>query len=96
MAIYLDNAATTKPCQAAIGAINHCLTENYGNPSSLHHAGLQAQLAIDGVRRTLASILACEPGCIYFTSGATESNNLAVRGVAGAYGKHKPRVITTT
>ncbi|MCI5815991.1 cysteine desulfurase family protein [Ruminococcus sp.] len=96
MAIYLDNAATTRPCQAAIDAIHQCLTETYGNPSSLHHAGLQAQLVIDGVRRTLASVLACEPGCIHFTSGATESNNLAVRGVAAAYGKHKPRVITTT
>lgn len=96
MAIYLDHAATTKPCEEAIAAIDTCLRETYGNPSSLHRAGLQAQLVVDGVRKTIGGVLACEPQGILFTSGATESNNLAVLGAAGAYGKHAPRVITTT
>ncbi len=96
MAIYLDNAATTKPCEEAIRAIIEGLQETYGNPSSLHRAGLQAQIAIDGVRRIIGGVLACEPTGILFTSGATESNNLAVFGAAHAYGKHKRRVITPT
>ena len=48
MEIYLDNAATTKPCREAVNAVAECLTENYGNPSSLHKKGLEAQLAVDG------------------------------------------------
>lgn len=96
MSIYLDNAATTKPCREAIKAINDCLTENYGNPSSLHRAGLQAQLTVDNVRKIIAKSIAADPACIYFTSGATESNNLAILGTAGVYGKRKPKIITTS
>ena len=96
MNVYLDNAATTKPCKEAIEAINFSLTENYGNPSSLHSFGLKAQLAVDEARKILASALSCDAQNIYFTSGATESNNMALRGIAGAYGKRKPKIITTT
>lgn len=96
MNVYLDNAATTKPCKEAIEAINFSLTENYGNPSSLHSFGLKAQLAVDEARKIIASALSCDAQNIYFTSGATESNNMALRGIAGAYGKRKPKIITTT
>lgn len=96
MAVYLDNAATTKPCPEAIAAICSALTENYGNPSSLHKMGLNAQLAADAARKSIADALGCEPGCIYFTSGATESNNLALRGAAAAYGKRKKRIIVSS
>lgn len=78
MSIYLDNAATTKPCREAVKAVTDCMTENYGNPSSLHTKGLNAQLAVDNVRKIIARAIAADPACIYFTSGATESNNLAV------------------
>ena len=53
MVIYLDNAATTKPCDAAIKALNECLTENFGNPSSLHTLGLNAQKTVEKSRRSI-------------------------------------------
>lgn len=96
MAVYLDNAATTKPCREAVEAINNALTENYGNPSSLHKMGLNAQLVTDGARKKIADALGCDAGCIYFTSGATESNNLAIRGAAAAYGRRKKRIVVSS
>lgn len=95
MAIYLDNAATTKPSEAAIAAMVHCMREVYGNPSSLHRMGLDAQLLMDDARKTIATALGCESGCILFTSGATESSNLALRGAAAAYGKRRPHIVTS-
>ena len=96
MAIYLDNAATTRPCEACIRAVNAAMTEQYGNPSSLHSFGLQAQLLVDTARKQIAAALKCPPETLTFTSGATEASHLAIRGVAGTYGKRKRRVITTT
>ncbi len=95
MAIYLDNAATTKPSQAVIDAVTYCMTEVYGNPSSLHRVGLNAQLLMDDARKTIGSALGCEPGCILFTSGATESSNLAIRGTASVYGKRRPHIVVS-
>lgn len=94
MTIYLDNAATTKPCEEAVQSINTALTGLYGNPSSLHSMGLAAQLAVDEARKNIALALGCQQDCLYFTSGATESNNIAVRGTAAAYGKRKPKIVT--
>lgn len=91
--VYLDNAATTKPCPEAVSAAMDAMTENFGNPSSLHRAGLNAQLAVDRARKIIASSVGADVGEIYFTSGATESNNLALRGAIGAYGKRKNRII---
>lgn len=96
MEIYLDNAATTKPCQEAVSAAMECMTENYGNPSSLHKKGLQAQLAVDDARKAIAKAISADSSCIYFTSGATESNNIAVVGSAEIYGKRKPKIVTTS
>lgn len=96
MAVYLDNAATTKPCREAVEAIYGAITENYGNPSSLHKMGLNAQLAVDAARKIIADALGCGSECIYFTSGATESNNLALRGAAAAYGKRKRRIVVSS
>ncbi len=95
MEIYLDHAATTKPAAPVVGAIAHCLSEVYGNPSSLHKKGLEAQLLMDDARKTVADALGCEPGCILFTSGATESSNLALRGAAAAYGKRRMHIVTS-
>ena len=93
MSIYLDNAATTKPCDEAVRAAVTAMTDNFGNPSSLHRAGLDAQLAMDGARKIIADSIGAEENCIYFTSGATESNNLALRGASAAYGRKAKRIV---
>lgn len=93
MPIYLDNAATTRPCAEAVEAAVEAMTVNYGNPSSLHKAGLEAQLLVDKARRIIAGSIGADPSCVYFTSGATESNNLALRGAAGAYGRRKKKIV---
>ena len=95
MAIYLDHAATTKPCEQAIGAVTSCLREHYGNPSSLHRMGLDAQLEMDAARKAVASAIGAQPEHILFTSGATESSNLALRGAAAAYGRHRRHIVTS-
>lgn len=96
MEIYLDNAATTKPCGEAVKAACGCMTENYGNPSSLHSKGLDAELAVNEARKIIAKEIGCTPESFYFTSGATESNNTALFGAASAYGKRRPKIVTTT
>ena len=93
MSVYLDNAATTKPCDEAVKAAAAAMTEHFGNPSSLHRAGLDAQLAVDGARKIIADCIGADPNCLYFTSGATESNNLALRGVSAAYGRKAKRIV---
>lgn len=93
--IYLDNAATTKPCPEAVKAAVDAMTVNFGNPSSLHRAGLDAQLTVDGSRRVIADTLGADSSCVYFTSGATESNNLALRGACAAYGRRKKRIVAS-
>lgn len=93
MAIYLDNAATTKPCSAAVETAVEMMRENFGNPSSLHRAGLDAQIAVDKARKIIASSLGTDSSEIYFTSGATESNNLALRGASAAYGRKRRRIV---
>lgn len=93
MEVYLDNAATTKPCREAVQAAVEAMTENYGNPSSLHRAGLNAQLLMDGARKTIADSIGVDSSCIIFTSGATESNNLALRGASAAYGRKRKKIV---
>ncbi|SEK82095.1 cysteine desulfurase [Ruminococcus sp. YRD2003] len=93
--IYLDNAATTKPCPEAVQAALEAMTDNFGNPSSLHRAGLNAQLAVDRARKSVADSLGALSDNIIFTSGATESNNLALRGISAAYGKRRRRIVAS-
>lgn len=93
---YLDNASTTKPCVEAVDAVVRCLTEDYGNPSSLHAMGLNAQRHMDHARESVAKALGCTKDSIVFTSGATESSNIAVLGTARLYGRRRKRVVTTT
>ncbi len=94
--IYLDNAATTKPAECAIHAAELCLKQDFGNPSSLHRFGLNAQLHIDLARKQIAESLGTEPERIIFTSGATESNNFALRGITSVYGKRNKKKIITS
>ncbi len=82
--VYLDHAATTPLDPAALAAMEPYLTAVFGNPSSMYRLGQEARAAVDAARAQVASVLGCAPGEILFTSGATESNNLALRGVAWA------------
>lgn len=80
--IYLDNSATTRVDPRVVKAMEEVFLTAYGNPSSLHRKGLEAERLMKEARRSIASILRVEPECLIFTSGGTESNNLAIRGVA--------------
>ncbi|MCM1523583.1 MAG: cysteine desulfurase [Ruminococcus sp.] len=93
MAAYLDNAATTKPCEEAVNACLAAMTGNYGNPSSLHKYGLNAETAVDEARKAVAAALVCRPECIFFTSGATEANNTLILGAAENYGRRRKKIV---
>ena len=80
--IYLDHAATTPVDPRVLEAMLPYFTEQFGNPSSIYAAGRQARAAIDQARARIARILHCQPREIVFTSGGTESDNLAIKGVA--------------
>lgn len=95
MAVYLDNSATTKPCREATAAILNALEENYGNPSSLHNIGIEAAKAVIKARQSIADLMSCEKDEIFFTSGGTEANNLAVFGAAYANRRKGNRIVTT-
>lgn len=84
MEIYLDNSATTKPCAEAVDACVNAMTKTYGNPSSLHDVGFAAEKCIKEAKKQIAAALKCDVSEIVFTSGATESNNLALVGAAQA------------
>lgn len=92
--IYLDNAATTKPCEEAIEAAAKCMRSCFGNPSSLHKMGIEAEKIITSAKKTILNRLNKE-GEIFFTSGATESNNLAIFGTAQALKRRGNRIVTT-
>lgn len=82
--VYLDHSATTPTDPRVLDAMMPYFTEMYGNTSSSHHIGRRAERAIEDARETIARILNCKPSEIIFTSGGTESDNLAVRGAAYA------------
>ena len=82
--IYLDNSATTKVCRQAVDKMVEIMTEKYGNPSSLHSKGHEAEKELEETRQIIAYFLSVEKEEIYFTSGGTEGNNTAVFGAVGA------------
>ena len=82
--VYLDNSATTAVCPQAAEAALSMMTENFGNPSSLHTLGIRAEEAVTAARERLADKLGCLPAEITFTSGGTEANNLCILGAAAA------------
>ncbi len=84
--IYLDYNATTPTDPRVAEAMRPYLTGFYGNPSSSHRAGREARAAVDRARALVASCLGCRPDEIVFTSGGSESNNMAIRGVVAARG----------
>ena len=78
--VYLDHAATTPMVPAAIEAMSRHLVE-VGNPSSLHASGRRARRVVEESRETIARMVGCRPGEVVFTSGGTEADNLALKGV---------------
>ena len=92
---YLDNSATTKPERAVADKIYEMLTDNFGNPSSFHKAGLDANDEITKAREIIAKSLFCDKEEIYFTSGGTEANNLAIFGAAEVGKRRGNRIVTT-
>ena len=94
--VYLDNCATTVVCDQSVEKIVNMLSVNYGNPSSLHSKGLQAELEIRNAKDVISNYIGCRNDEIFFTSGGTESNNLAVIGAARANAKTKKKIITTS
>lgn len=94
--IYFDNSATTKCSKAAMEIMCEALSENFGNPSSLHNFGFTAEKYIKNTRAIIASTLKCDVKEIVFTSGGTEGNNMAIRGCAYAYQKRGKHIITTS
>ena len=81
--VYLDHAATTPLDPAVLAAMRPHLTEHFGNPSSPHARGREARVALEEARSGLAECIGAEPSEIIFTSGGTEADNLALRGVLG-------------
>lgn len=77
--LYFDNAATTQMDPQVLEAMLPYLSGNYGNPSSMHAPGRIARIAVEASRKKIASIMGCQPQCIIFTSGGTESANTALR-----------------
>ncbi len=93
--IYFDNSATTKVSRRAATAVLAAIRANYGNPSSLHRRGLEAEKLLTQSREKLATALSAKREEILFTSGGTESDNLAILGIANAYGKKGGHIIST-
>lgn len=93
--IYFDNAATTNLSNKVFEKVEKMLKYNYANPSSLHKLGFQAEKEILNTKKIIADILNVNIEEIYFTSGGTEANNLAVFGIAQAYKRAGKTIITT-
>ena len=95
MECYLDNSATTAVTPEVAALAARIMTEQFGNPSSLHRRGFWAERALTEARGQVAAVLRCRPEEIVFTSGGTESNNLALLGAARAARRRGNRIVTT-
>ena len=94
--IYFDNSATTPLCAEAEKELICCIEENWGNPSSLHALGLKAEMLLEETRSALSGVLQCRNDEIFFTSGGTQANNIAVIGAAKSRARLGKTVITTS
>ncbi len=94
--VYLDNAATTQPRPEVVEAMLPYLRERYGNPSSIYGLAREARAAVDDARDRVARSLGCDPREVIFTSGGTESDNAAIKGVAFACRERGNHVITSS
>ncbi len=93
--VYLDNSATTKPCETAIEYMNRCLTDNWGNPSSLHTVGISAEELLTEARKAVAKQIGAEQNEIFFTSSGTEANNIAIIGACEKLKRRGKKIVTT-
>ena len=93
--IYFDHSATTQVLPEVLEEMKPYFLEKFGNASSIHSYGREARTAMEGARRSVASLLNADPKEIIFTSGGTESDNLAIKGVAMYKGRMKGHIITS-
>jgi cysteine desulfurase len=93
--VYLDNSATTPIAPEVVEAMMPYLTGKFGNPSSIHFFGQEARAAVDKARHQVAALVNSRPNEVVFTSGGTEANNLAIRGLCEANNKHGRHIITS-
>lgn len=94
--IYLDNSATTKPCEKAINALNYALNEVWGNPSSLYNLGLDAENLINDTRAKTADMINAREDEIFFTGSGTEANNLSIIGAVNSMKRRGNKIVTTS
>lgn len=95
MKVYLDNSATTALDREVLDTMLPYFTDNFGNPSSLHGYGRRALKAVDDARETIAKCIGAKANEIYFTSGGSESDNWALKGIVGATKQKRKHIITT-
>ncbi len=93
--VYFDHNATTPLAPEALEAMMPFLTEEYGNASSIHSVGQRARAGVERARSQVAALLGARDKEVVFTSGGTEADNMAIRGVVGAADKTRPHVITS-
>ena len=95
MMIYLDNSATTKPCEEAVAAMTDALTAHWGNPSALYDFGIDTAALLRSARHKVAAAMGAEPDRVFFTSGGTEADNWAIFSTIRRYGRRNRHIITT-
>lgn len=95
MCVYLDNSATTKPCDAAVKKAVQLCTETFGNPSSLHMGGFNAKKELDNARSIVSKFLSCSDNEIVFTPSGTIANYTAIMGTARTKKREGKKIITT-
>lgn len=93
--IYLDNSATTRPCEAAVAAVTKALTEDWANPSALYQFGIDASRSLRTARSQIAGAMGAETDRVFFTSGGTEADNWAIMGTVKRLGKRGKHIVTT-
>lgn len=93
--VYLDNSATTRVFPEVVRLMDKIYLEEYGNPSSMHHKGVEAEQEIRGAKEIFSRILKCQPKNLYFTSCGSESDNIAIIGGALANGRQGKHLVTT-
>ena len=93
--IYFDNAATTRVIPEVAEVVQKAMTETFGNPSSPYKLGLEAERLVRQARESVAAALGCRPDEVYFTSGGTEADNLAVRGTLQAKSRKGKHVVAS-
>ena len=93
--VYLDNSATTAVCAQAIDRMVAVMTAQFGNPSSLHRLGIEAERELTAARKAVAALVGADGAQITFTSGGTEANNLAILGAAAALSRGSRKAVTT-